>query len=169
MRPCKLFTLNIYWILLANINNKKQIFKIFIMAKNNMHTRRASQKITAINNLQRFVFFLARHLLRRKIWLTCMCEASVPCMCLYVYTLYLSRTFILSIKTSIHFHWDLTINSHEAKIVQQQQHQPYLESLYVLLQCTRAVYLCCTKTSCRQKTRSFLKPSTFTDKFCCAV
>lgn len=57
------------------------------------------KKITAINNLQRFVFFLARHLLRRKIWLTCMCEASVPCMCLYVYTLYLSRTFILSIKT----------------------------------------------------------------------
>lgn len=90
-----------------------------------------------------------------------MCEASVPCMCLYVYTLYLSRTFILSIKTSIHFHWDLTINSHEAKIVQQQQHRSYLESLYVLLQCTRAVYLCCTKTSCRQKNKKFLKAKHF--------
>lgn len=72
MRPCKLFTLNIYWILLANINNdEEQIFKLYIKEKEqHAHTPRKSKKIAAINNSRRFVLFLARHLLRRKIWLT---------------------------------------------------------------------------------------------------
>lgn len=62
-------------------------------------------KITAINNLQRFFSLFARHLLRRKIWITC-----IFCVCVFV--CYLSKKFVLSIKTSILILWDLTINSH---------------------------------------------------------
>lgn len=80
-------SIEFYW---QTSTTKSESLK-YLSWKRTTCTRRRCQKSTAINNLPRFFFllFLARHLLRRKIWLTyilskcmCVCVCSMS-LCLH--------------------------------------------------------------------------------------